>query len=70
MSPANQGAQNCVKSLEESLKHLGTDYVDLALIHWPGTSKLKRDDPRNAEKRAESWRAMEQMHRTNGRKGG
>lgn len=26
---------NCRKSLEESLKKLSTDYLDLVLLHWP-----------------------------------
>ena len=26
---------NCRKSLEESLKMLSTDYLDLVLLHWP-----------------------------------
>jgi diketogulonate reductase-like aldo/keto reductase len=29
-----QGYQSTLKSFEESLKKLGTDYVDLYLIHW------------------------------------
>ncbi|XLZ71384.1 2,5-didehydrogluconate reductase DkgB [Massilia sp. SR12] len=31
----NFGADRFLASLEESLEKLGTDYVDLALIHWP-----------------------------------
>lgn len=31
----NLGAEKLIPSLKESLKKLGTDYVDLTLIHWP-----------------------------------
>jgi hypothetical protein len=31
------------------------------LIHWPGVQKLKREDPMNAELRAKSWKAMEEL---------
>jgi len=34
----NFGADRLVASLEESLQKLRTDYVDLALIHWPLSS--------------------------------
>ena len=27
--------EDCRKSIEESLKKLGTDYLDLVLLHWP-----------------------------------
>lgn len=62
LAPSNQGSANCAKSLEESLQRLGTDYVDLALIHWPGSAHLKGDDKANGKRRAESWKAMEGMH--------
>lgn len=31
----NLSAERAIPSLHESLKKLGTDYVDLTLIHWP-----------------------------------
>jgi 2,5-diketo-D-gluconate reductase B len=34
----NFGADRLIASLEESLEKLRTDYVDLALIHWPLSS--------------------------------
>ncbi len=40
------------EAFEESLKRLGTDYVDLYLIHWP----VK-------EKYMESWLVMEQLYK-------
>lgn len=29
-------SENLIPSLKESLEKLGTDYVDLTLVHWPG----------------------------------
>ena len=34
-----QGYESTLKAFEASLKKLGTDYVDLYLIHWPMPSK-------------------------------
>ncbi len=34
-SPENSARENVVKSLENSLKRLNTDYLDLYQIHWP-----------------------------------
>lgn len=35
----NMSEASLIASLRESLKKLNTDYVDLTLIHWPGTDK-------------------------------
>ncbi|KAJ9048559.1 hypothetical protein DSO57_1033878 [Entomophthora muscae] len=66
LAPANQGYDACYKSICDSLSALKVDYIDLFLIHWPGTQGVKRDDSAtNAKNRAESWRAMEQAYREN-----
>ena len=49
---SDQGYDSTRTALEESLRRLALDYVDLYLIHWP----LPRVD-----KYAESWRAMADM---------
>ncbi|AQP53196.1 2,5-diketo-D-gluconic acid reductase [Vagococcus penaei] len=43
-------------AIDESLKKLGTDYLDLYLIHWPNPLAY-RDDWEKAN--SEAWRAME-----------
>jgi diketogulonate reductase-like aldo/keto reductase len=37
VSPEHLGYNDVLRSCENSLRHLGMDYVDLYLIHWPGT---------------------------------
>jgi len=55
VSPEHLSYENVLKSCENSLRRLNMDYIDLYLIHWPGTgvkyeetfralNKLVRDD--------------------------
>jgi diketogulonate reductase-like aldo/keto reductase len=37
VSPEHLHYDDVLKSCENSLRHLGMDYVDMYLIHWPGT---------------------------------
>ena len=48
-----------MKSFEESLRKLGTDYVDMFLIHWPNPAAF-RDHWQKAN--AETWKAMEELY--------
>jgi diketogulonate reductase-like aldo/keto reductase len=37
VSPEHLSHSDVLRSFENSLRHLGMEYVDLYLIHWPGT---------------------------------
>ncbi|WP_085993132.1 aldo/keto reductase [Oceanobacillus senegalensis] len=39
--PHNAGLDRIVKACEKSLKRLGTDYLDLYLLHWRGSVSLE-----------------------------
>lgn len=49
-----------MSSFEESLRLLGTDYVDLFLIHWPNPLLFRE---RWEEANAETWKAMEELYK-------
>lgn len=49
-----------MSSFEESLRLLGTDYVDLFLIHWPNPLLFRE---RWQEANAETWKAMEELYK-------
>ncbi|KAM7366135.1 hypothetical protein PAMP_015603 [Pampus punctatissimus] len=45
-----------------SLSQLDLGYIDLYLIHWPGTEGLAVTDQRNPGNRAQSWATLEELH--------
>lgn len=65
VGPADQGFERCRASVLKSLANLKLDYVNLVLIHWPGTSGLSPSDDKHASNRKESWRALEQLVKEN-----
>ncbi|MCI1983921.1 MAG: aldo/keto reductase [Bifidobacteriaceae bacterium] len=56
----DHGYDTTLKAMDESLRKLGTDYVDLYLIHWPRPKKF-HDDWKDVN--AATWRAMEEILR-------
>ena len=49
-------------SVENSLKDLGTDYLDLCLLHWP---MPETDREKWQEKDLSAWRALEKLYKEN-----
>jgi 2,5-diketo-D-gluconate reductase A len=49
----DQGFDSTMAAFEASLSRLGSDYVDLYLIHWPAPSQ---------DRYVETWRALERIH--------
>lgn len=47
----DQGYETTLKAFDDSLKRLGTDYLDMYLIHWP--KPLSKD----------TWKAMEKLYK-------
>ena len=54
------GYDNTVTAFEQSLKDLGTDYLDLFLIHWPNPIKYRANWQ---EANAGTWRAFEEFYK-------
>ncbi len=58
---SNRSAQGVKYSIEQSLKKLKTDYLDLLLIHWPANEK-QFDNWKDIN--AETWKAMEELNKS------
>ena len=56
--PNEQGEERAYAAVLDSLVNLETDYIDLVLIHWPGTAKIPLDSPANRESRQGTWNAL------------
>lgn len=56
---STHGYENVKREVEATLKDLGTDYLDLYLIHWPVVEGHKDDwDKDNLD----TWRAFEELY--------
>jgi len=58
---SNRSAQGVKYSVEQSLKKLKTNYLDLLLIHWPANEKQFKNWK---EINAETWKAMEELYKS------
>lgn len=58
-----KGYSGVVSACEDSLRLLGTDYIDLLMLHWPGIANAALDSPKHAAGREEAWRAMADLQR-------
>lgn len=56
----DRGYEKTVAAIDESLKNLGMDYMDMYLIHWPCVEKVS---PQWAEINAATWRGMEDAYK-------
>ncbi|WP_271401959.1 aldo/keto reductase [Salinicoccus roseus] len=56
----DRGYENTKKAFENTLKELGTDYLDLYLIHWPANEK-QFDDWK--EINLDTWKAMTELYK-------
>ena len=54
------GYDDTIKSFEKSLNNLGTDYLDMFLIHWP-KKDLKSDDWKELD--IKTWKALETLYK-------
>lgn len=57
---AAHGYQATLEAFEGTLKQLGTDYLDLYLIHWPNPIQYR---PIWKQATRETWRAFEELYR-------
>lgn len=55
-----RGYDSTLKAFEKSINDLGTDYLDLYLIHWPANRKQFGD--KADELNIDTWRAFERIY--------
>jgi diketogulonate reductase-like aldo/keto reductase len=65
IGPKDQGFERASAAIQQSLDNLGPSigYIDLMLIHWPGSQKLQPTSPENAVNRRGTWDALKKAQK-------
>ena len=56
----DRGYEKTLKAFEASCLDLGTDYLDLYMIHWPANRKMYPNDWQ--KRNLDTWRALEKLY--------
>lgn len=62
LAPKDQGSLKVISAVENSLKCLCSEYIDLYLIHWPGAGNLDVNKEENRTLRRESWEGLVSLY--------
>ncbi|KAJ8737206.1 hypothetical protein PYW07_000477 [Mythimna separata] len=63
LSPAEHGRPEVIKkAYANSLENLGTEYIDMYLVHFPGSARIAVDDKKNTELRHATWESMVELY--------
>ncbi|KAJ3316043.1 hypothetical protein HDV04_000252 [Boothiomyces sp. JEL0838] len=65
IAPKDQGFEKAQSAIQASLENLGpaVGYIDLMLVHWPGSQGLKPDNPLNKENRIGTMKALHEAYK-------
>lgn len=63
LSPANAGPENMRKHCEASLKRLGTDYLDIYMLHWPINERSVQGAPEKLPALSDALDGLRQLKR-------
>ncbi|KAJ3276841.1 hypothetical protein HDV01_002896 [Terramyces sp. JEL0728] len=65
IAPKDQGLEKASEAVNASLEKLGPEvgYLDLMLVHWPGSQGLKPDNPKNKENRIGTMNSLHEAYR-------
>lgn len=64
LSPSDHGSRPITtRAYRQSLENLGVDYVDLYLVHFPGTARTSSDDTINIKIRDQTWAGLASLYR-------
>ncbi|KAF5282573.1 hypothetical protein FQA39_LY04980 [Lamprigera yunnana] len=58
--PPTHHGESAMESLTQSIRDLGCDYIDLYLIHWPGSFEYSASDKENSNQRIKTWMVLTQ----------
>jgi diketogulonate reductase-like aldo/keto reductase len=61
--PSQQGTKESREAVETILSKLDCGYLNLILIHWPGTFKHKADAPENRDIRLQTWNTLIELQK-------